>query len=271
LEYKIDFWNKEDAPAATLDVYITDELDPDLDWETLSFTEIGFLKWKAPLEGGQYFDVDVDMRPDEDLIVNVVGMLDPVSGELRWEFHTLDPATREPPEDPFAGFLPPITASGYEIGWVKFTVGAKSDLLEGTRIENQSYVKFDLDVFKPAPPGGPWVNTIGDPADMRADVNCDESNDVDDVIGILRFVADLDAETQRCAVIGAMMVSLRMGDVNCNGQVTSADALALLLAEAGQPPIPDEDCPMIGASAAAASAADGVVPFSRRLAPRPGR
>jgi hypothetical protein len=166
--YKIDFWNKEDAPAPTQDVYITDDLDPNLDWNSFSFTEFGFLKWKVPLEGGQYFNVEVDLRPDMDLVVNVEGTFDPATGKIRWEFHSLDPITREPPEDPMAGFLPPITDTGYEIGWVTYSVNPKAGLPTGTEIRNQAWVKFDVDVFKPAPPNpdseipgyGPYRNTI---------------------------------------------------------------------------------------------------------------
>jgi len=166
--YKIDFWNKETAPAPTQDVYITDDLDLNLDWDSFSFGEFGFLKWKVSLEPGQYFNVDVDLRPDMDLIVNVEGTYDPATGNIRWEFHSLDPITREPPEDPMAGFLPPITDTAYEIGWVTFTVNPKQGLPTGTEIRNQAWVKFDVDVFKPAPsnpdseiPGyGPYLNTI---------------------------------------------------------------------------------------------------------------
>jgi uncharacterized protein YfaP (DUF2135 family) len=168
LAYKIDFWNKESAPAPTQDVYITDQLDPNLDWSSLSFTEIGFLKWKAPLEGGPYFNVDVDLRPDYNLIVNVEGTFDSQTGQVRWEFHSLDPLTRQPPEDPMAGFLPPITNTGYEIGWVNYMVNPKSALTTGAQIRNQAWVKFDFDIFKPAPPNpdseipglGPYLNTI---------------------------------------------------------------------------------------------------------------
>jgi hypothetical protein len=168
LSYKIDFWNKEDAPAPTQDVIITDQLDTDLDWNSFSFTEFGFLKWKVLLEGGQYFNVDVDLRPDNNLIVNVEGTFDPETGEIRWEFHSLDPVNYEPPEDPMAGFLPPITDTGYEIGWVIYNVNPKQGLPTGTQITNQAWVKFDVDVFKPAPPNpdseipgyGPYLNTI---------------------------------------------------------------------------------------------------------------
>jgi hypothetical protein len=171
LDYRIDFWNKSDAPAATVDVIITDTLDPNLDWSTFKFTEIGFLDWKVPLEPGQYFNVDIpnvtiDLspyypgQPTVTMTVNVEGTFDPTSGTIRWEFHALDPVTRQPPENPYAGFLPPITDSGWEIGWVNFSALPKPGLASGTVISNQSFVKFDVDVFKPAPKQGPFINTL---------------------------------------------------------------------------------------------------------------
>jgi hypothetical protein len=171
LDYRIDFWNKEDAPAATVDVIITDTLDSNLDWSTFKFTEIGFLDWRMQLEPSQYFKVDVpnvsiDLsryytgQPTVTMVVNVEGTFDPISGTIRWEFHALDPVTRQPPENPYAGFLPPITDSGWEIGWVNFSVSPKPGLASGTVISNQAFVKFDVDVFKPAPAQGPFVNTL---------------------------------------------------------------------------------------------------------------
>jgi hypothetical protein len=93
-------------------------------------------------------------------VVNVEGTFDPISGTIKWEFHALDPVTRQPPENPYAGFLPPITSSGWEIGWVNFSASPKPGLASGATISNQAFVKFDIDVFKPAPPQGPFINTL---------------------------------------------------------------------------------------------------------------
>jgi hypothetical protein len=171
LDYRIDFWNKEDAPAATVDVFINDQLSSNLNWSTFKFTEIGFLDWRVPLEPCQYFNVDVpnvqiDLSryypgaPVVNLTVNVQGTFNATTGQITWEFHALDPITRQPPEEPLAGFLPPITTNGWEIGWVDFSAAPLAGLPTSTIISNQSYVKFDVDVFKPAPPGGPFVNTL---------------------------------------------------------------------------------------------------------------
>ena len=160
IHYRTDFWNKEDAPANTQEVIIKDQLDSDLDWSTFSFTRTGFLRWDRPLDGGQYFNVDIDMRPDMNLVVNVEGTFNSQTGEIQWVFRSLDPDTGTWPEDPTAGFLPPITNSGYEIGWVEYTVEQKPDLPSGTQVSNQAWVKFDTNPYNPAPKEGPWVNTI---------------------------------------------------------------------------------------------------------------
>ncbi|MBN1509649.1 MAG: LEPR-XLL domain-containing protein, partial [Sedimentisphaerales bacterium] len=161
--YRVDFWNKEDATAPAYDVLVEDQLDESLDWGSFRFEEVGFLQWNVDLEPCQYFNVDVDTRPDMDWIVNVEGTFDPDTGLATWRFRTLDPITRQTPDDPMAGFLPPITESGEEIGWVDFTVRPKDGLATGTQIANQAFVEFDHagDLYNhPAPKEGPWVNTI---------------------------------------------------------------------------------------------------------------
>jgi YVTN family beta-propeller protein len=158
--YRIDFWNSESATAPAQEVFIEDTLSSDFVDSTLNFTECGFLRWNVPLQGGQYFNVYVDMRPDDSLIVNIEGIYNQNSREITWTFRSLDPVTMQPPEDPMAGFLPPIDSTGYQIGWVNFTAEPYHNLPTGKQITNQSYVKFDVGPWKPAPPGGPYLNTI---------------------------------------------------------------------------------------------------------------
>jgi len=171
LDYRIDFWNKEDAPAATCDVVITDQLSPNLDWSTFRFTEIGFLDWSVPLEPCRYFNIDVtgvnyDLsvyypgQSQSALVVNVEGTFDPDTGQIEWIFHTMDQATREYPENPYGGFLPPITDSGWEIGWVEYSASPLPGLASGTTVSNQAWVIFDTNPANPAPKLGPWMNTL---------------------------------------------------------------------------------------------------------------
>jgi hypothetical protein len=161
--YKVDFWNKEDATAPACDVLVKDSLDPNLDLNSFRFEGVGFRKWSVDLESCQYFNVNVDMRSDVNLIVNVEGTFDAQSGQMEWIFRSLDPYTLQTPEDPMAGFLPPITESGEEVGWVGFSVEPKAGLPTGTQIKNQAFVEFDWagDINDhPAPKEGPWLNTL---------------------------------------------------------------------------------------------------------------
>jgi len=159
-QYRIDFWNKEDATAPAQEAFVVDTLDTNFVDSTFAFTEFGFLRWTIPLKGGQYFNVDVDMRPDT-LIVNVEGKYDQDTREISWTFRSLDPETRELPEDPMAGFLPPIDSTGYQIGWVDFAVRPRPGLCSGTIITNQAFVNFDrVGPWNPAPKEAPYLNTI---------------------------------------------------------------------------------------------------------------
>lgn len=161
LTYRIDFWNKETATAPAQEVFIWDTLDTDLNDKTLAFTELGFLRWKVKLEGGHYFNVNVDMRPDMNLIVNAEGKYDQDTREIKYTFRSLDPATMELTEDPQAGFLPAIDTSGYQLGWVMYDVTPNSTLTTGSEITNRAWVNFDgVGTTNPAPKDAPWLNTI---------------------------------------------------------------------------------------------------------------
>jgi hypothetical protein len=157
-EYQIDYWNKEDATAPAAIVYIRDTIDPDFDLKTLRFTELGFLKWNVKLEGGQYFNVNIDCRPDMPYIVNVEGTVDHNSREIYWVHSTLDPTTMDLPDDPMSGYLPPIDSTGYQIGWVNYTISPNGELEHDACFENQAFVNFDgIGPWGPAPPDGPYT------------------------------------------------------------------------------------------------------------------
>lgn len=159
--YRIDYWNKEDATAPAAEVFIRDTLDADFDPTTLNFTSFGFLRWDVPLEGGQYFNTVVDLRPDFDLLVNVEGSFDPSTREIYWVHRSLDPLTLELPDDPTAGYLPPIDSTGYNIGWVNFSVKPKPNMPSKTVFTNQARVNFDgVGPWGPAPPYGPYTNVF---------------------------------------------------------------------------------------------------------------
>jgi hypothetical protein len=163
LIYRIDFWNHEKATAPAQQVFIKDTLSTFLNDTTLTFTEFGFLKWKVPLNAGQYFNVNVDMRPDMNLILNAVGKYNYTNREISYTFRSLDPLTMELTEEPLLGFLPPIDSTGYQIGWVEYQIESIKNLPTGASIKNRAWVNFDgVGPTNPAPKLAPWTNTIDD-------------------------------------------------------------------------------------------------------------
>lgn len=160
LEYVIRFENKPEASAPAAEVTIDDTLDASvLDLETLTLGPIGFGSETrvVPPPGSSAFSADVDLRPANDLIVRVEASLEPASALLRWHFTSLDPATMEPPEDPFAGFLPPNQSPPEGDGYVSFRVEPKTGLASGTEIANQASIVFDVNDPIETPV---WLNTI---------------------------------------------------------------------------------------------------------------
>lgn len=159
--YRIDYWNKADASAPAAEVFIRDTLDAKFDPKTVKFTEIGLLGRTTQLEGGQYFNVNVDLRPEFNYIVNVEANVDPKSREILWTHRTLDPITLERPEDDLAGYLPPVDPEGRFIGWVSFEVNSLADFPSTTEFNNQAWVNFDgVGPWGQAPPYGPYINTF---------------------------------------------------------------------------------------------------------------
>ena len=179
-DYRIEFWNREDALVPAQDAVFVDELNPNLvDLSTLEFERVGFLDWEHETSG-QVIDVRIDCRPEMNIAVEIragLGMEVPgfahnddiTDSTLVWWFHTIDPVTGEYPEDPMAGFLPPFDPeTGTDIGWMDFTVRPKQGLPNGTQIANVAYGEFDFmgDLYShPAPKDenenpDPWINTI---------------------------------------------------------------------------------------------------------------
>jgi hypothetical protein len=160
LHYAIFFENKADANAPAQEVVITDQLDPaKLDFDTFSLGPIffGADKKVIPPSGLSDYAADVDLRPQQNLIVRVEARLDKATGLLTWRFTSLDPVTGLPTDDPLAGFLPPNRNAPEGEGQVLFTVGLKSGLPTGTEIRNKARIVFDTN----APiETAEWLNTL---------------------------------------------------------------------------------------------------------------
>jgi hypothetical protein len=161
--YTINFENKPEATAPAHEVLIIDQLDASkLDLDTFELGSIAFGDTLVtPPAGLSSWTTDVDMRPAKELIVRINAKLDKRTGIATWSFASLDPATGEPTDNPFGGFLPPNRTSPEGQGAVLFKVNYKAGLTTGTQISNSARIFFDFN----APIDTPvWTNTIDDAA-----------------------------------------------------------------------------------------------------------
>jgi len=145
ISYQIAFENVDTATAAAQHVWIIDTLDLDVfDINTVRFKGFGFgdtvIFMNQPLPQSQML---VDLRPAMDLVVQVSMRRDDLSGELRWDFVSLDPSTMQLTTDVFAGFLPPNITSPEGQGWVSFSVETYSGLPDSTIVSNSAHIYFD--------------------------------------------------------------------------------------------------------------------------------
>ncbi|MBN1340259.1 MAG: T9SS type A sorting domain-containing protein, partial [Bacteroidales bacterium] len=146
IPYAILFENKDSATAPAHDVFITDTLDLSVfDISDFGFSSFGWGDTILTPPGNRLkeFSMDIDLRPELELITRVSGKLDTLTGIVRWEFLSLNPGTMYPEESAFLGFLPPNVNSPEGEGFVSFSVGLKEEPGTGDEIRNQATIVFD--------------------------------------------------------------------------------------------------------------------------------
>ncbi len=146
LNYTIFFENLKTAGAAALEVFITDTLDVSkFDFNTFSFNTIAFADTSVKIQDfAKEFKILIDLYPKKDILLQVHGKLDTVTGIAAWSFHSLDRLTRELTEDPDGGFLPPNVNSPQGEGHVTFSCRLKGSVAHGDVISNRASIVFDL-------------------------------------------------------------------------------------------------------------------------------
>jgi hypothetical protein len=159
LAYIASFENVATATASAQQVVVTDQLDKNLDWSSLRIEglvigdhQIAIPATFNPRVGLNEVAVGLDLRPSQNLLVNIDANLNPATGLVAWTFTSIDPQTGLVPVDASVGFLPP---SGEAT--LFFTISPKESLPTGTRISDQAVIVFDVN----APISTPtWINTI---------------------------------------------------------------------------------------------------------------
>ncbi len=173
LAYTIYFENDPSASAAAREVQITDTLSANLDWTSFELGDVDFgatviavpprsthYETSLPIDGWTWNGVQGWHTGETPLIVTIVADLDAGSGQATWLIACVDANTGLPPEDAYAGFLPPDDAANQNPrgeGHVGYVVGAKPGLVTGAQINNSASIAFDFNLAIDTPA---VVNTI---------------------------------------------------------------------------------------------------------------
>lgn len=225
--YTIEFENDPAfATAAAHDIYVTDQLDPELfDLSTFMPTRFKIGEQEVKLTSSDIYVnedglkstvVTIDMRPQINAVAEVKCEFDPKTGLAKWHIGSLDPMTMEPTTEPMDGVLP-INSDGNGIGQLSFDISLKPGLTTGTKIPNKATITFDANAPIETPT---WVNTIG--TGKEGDVNGDGAVDVADIGTIIDIMAGETPETGAADVNGDGIVDV--ADIACVIDIMAANA-----------------------------------------------
>lgn len=146
--YTIRFQNdplKASAPAQ--EVFVTQQLDPNLDWTTFELGDVGFgaLVISVPPGLKEYHtQVNYQNLDGSPLLVDFTGTLDLATGIVKWTFRSLDPESGRLPAGAFDGFLPVDDATGRGQGTIQYFVRPLAELATGDAIDASASIVFDL-------------------------------------------------------------------------------------------------------------------------------
>ncbi len=158
LNYILEFEN--DGTSAVQRVVTTNPLNTAaLDPTTLRLATMTVASYQVPIPPGfapqvgmDQFDTNLDLRPAQNLFVQIHVSLDPATGLITWVFQSIDPTTGLPPIDPTIGFLAPGASTT-----LFFTVNPKRSLATGAQITDQATITFDVNQPMNTQP---WTNTL---------------------------------------------------------------------------------------------------------------
>ena len=136
--YTIRFQNKPEASAPAQEVFVTQTLDADLDWDSFQLTSFGWAGYQFEVPAGRQSYTTRINDPASSLVVEVTAAFNAVTGTLAWTFRSLDPVSLDLPADALAGFLPPDDDTGRGQGFVSYTIEPGVLDATGTRYDAQA-------------------------------------------------------------------------------------------------------------------------------------
>jgi hypothetical protein len=166
LVYRVDFENLAEvsqAPAQVVRVRVP--IDAGLDPATFRLGNFGFGSHVITVPPDEATDYTVEPYfKDLGLNVRVTAGIDVTQRAAVWTFTSLDPATNAQPLNPLVGFLPVNDPSGRGQGFANFTIQAPAGSVNGTRVQAQAQITFNVNT--PIP-----TNVEANRVDSRAPVS----------------------------------------------------------------------------------------------------
>jgi RHS repeat-associated protein len=146
--YTIHFENDPNlATAPAQEVFVTHQLDTDLDWSSFELGDVGFGSGVIDVPAGlQVYTTQFNYQNQDGspLLVHFSAALDLQTGIVTWVFRSIDPETGQLPDGVFDGFLPVNDETGRGEGFIDFLVNPQSGLATGTTIDAQASIVFDI-------------------------------------------------------------------------------------------------------------------------------
>ncbi len=145
MAYTIYCENMPTAAAWAQRVHITDFLDPNLDIRTFRLGTIAWNQYSVTVpENRSFYSTRVPM-PEQgtNIVADVSGGVDLLTGEVFWTVQAIDLNTGQPPLSIDQGVLPPNTTNHIGEGFVTYTVKPRANLPTGTIVTNKAVIVFD--------------------------------------------------------------------------------------------------------------------------------
>src|SRR5581483_325761 len=156
--YTVLFENKPDATAPAVQVVVTEQLDPNLDWSTFELDSFGFRDQRFDVpRGRRFYSARIDDTAVTGEFVDVTARFDATTGMLTWTFQSIDPATGAAPTAIDAGFLPQDKTAPEGEGFITYRVQPRAALATTATVSAQASVVFDNNPELATPT---YVNTI---------------------------------------------------------------------------------------------------------------
>ncbi len=145
LNYMITFENVDTALAPAQIVRVELNLDPQkFDISSFKLGNISIAEETYFFrENRSEFYRDIDLRPEKNIIVRVNARADTLTGNIYWQFTSLEPETGEFLSDPLGGFLPPNVSIPEGEGSVSFSIKLKDSIAHNDSIGAQANIFFD--------------------------------------------------------------------------------------------------------------------------------